>query len=44
MKSLLMFDIYGVCSVPKTFNKLIYLANKINQFPVFNKTSLRFII
>ena len=31
----LMF--YGAQSVPKPFDKLIYLANKINQFSVFNK-------
>ena len=40
MKSFVMFDIYGTCSVPKPFNKLIYLANKINPFPGFSKTSL----
>ena len=28
---------YGAHSVPKTFNKLIHLANKINQFSIFTK-------
>ena len=31
---------YGVHSVPKPFNILIYLADKINQFSVFNKITL----
>ena len=31
---------YGAHSVPKPFNKLIYLANKINQLSVFNKITL----
>ena len=35
---------YGTHSVPKTFNKLNYLTNKINQFSVFNKITLPFVI
>ena len=30
-------DNYGAHSIPKPFNKLIHLLNKINQFSVFNK-------
>ena len=30
-------QMYGAHSVPKPFNKLIYLANKINQFSVLIK-------
>ena len=32
--------LYGAHSVQKPFNKLIHLANKINQFSVFNKITL----
>ena len=39
-----IFAYYGVHSVPKPFNKLIHLANKINQFSLFNKIALWFII
>ena len=35
---------YGAHSVPKPFNKLNHLANKINQFSVFNKITLPFVI
>ena len=34
----------GAHSVPKPFNKLIHVANKINQFSVFNKINLWFMI
>ena len=34
-------QVYGAHSVPKPFfNKLIHLANKINQFFVFNKITM----
>ena len=33
-------SLYGTHSVPKPFNKLIDLANKINQFSVINKITL----
>ena len=38
------FFYYGAHSVPKPFNKLNHLANKINQFSVFNEITLSFII
>ena len=31
---------YGAHSVLKPFNKLIHLANNINQYPFFNKINL----
>ena len=33
-------EMYGAHSMPKLFNKLIHLANKINQFSDFNKITL----
>ena len=35
---------YGAHSVPKPFNKLNHLAIKINQFSIFNKITLSFMI
>ena len=35
---------YGAHSVSKPLNKLIHVANKINQFSVFNNITLSFII
>ena len=32
--------LYGAHSVPKPFNRLIHLANKIKHFSVFNKITL----
>ena len=36
----ILSETYGAHSVTKSSNKLIYLANKISQFFLFNKRSL----